>query len=1851
MTKRAKGLILRAIGFAGIVGCLGVSEARAQTELSLQESAINITADHSSNVTVDLHLDSLGPNTAVYGVVGKPGMQGPPAPAGPVGARIPAAPQVVQSQVAIDWAEPHVANELIICFDQQWMGGARSANPNLVMRRQKNTLHDRMKTRLRKELRLINADVITIPRGADIQDIARRYAQMPGVSYVQPNYLLKAVGLPDDPRFPNVPSSLPAPGDQIMWGLHTTAQNGSPIPSDTHFDSDIDAAEAWEVSTGSNNVIVAVIDTGVDYNHPDIAANMWTNPGEINGNGIDDDGNGYVDDYYGYDFENNDGDPFDDHYHGTHCAGTVGAVGDNGIDVAGVNWNVKIMALKFLDAGGFGDTVNAIDCVDYADMMGAMISSNSWGGGGYNAGLRSAIEAAGLNGHLFIAAAGNDADNADITPHYPAAYDLDNIMSIAAWDKNEQLASFSTYGATTVDLAAPGVGIWSLQDGGGIQPLNGTSMATPHVSGVAALLQGLRSDADGLQIKQWIMDGVTPHPNLTGRCVTGGRLNAVEPIRLATMPWLEIANREGMMLSSTTQTIPVTFRTDQVPVGAYTGSIVVLDMSYDTVVTPRIEIPVSMDLQFVELAPIVSDTFQYVVQGFDTTIVLDGYDPNYGQTVDFVIESLPALGTLIDPSTSQPITAVPHALASNTKEVIYSPGPGFYTEYFEFSATDGTTSSGNGEVEVEVVDRPQPPQDLTATAGSTTVALNWLPNIEPGLVGYNVFTSTDPGGPYGKVTPTPNTSTSYEHIPGGPITTYYVVTAVLNNGAESLYSAEASATPTYVNPYTPANLRGTAGDEKVYLDWEKPQYFNGTYRIIRTDMSTGQGQIIAEISDYDITEYLDPDPQTQQYGNPPENGTTYEYVVENYTYWDLWGSSSNVITVTPDDETPPAAPTGVTAVAGEGFVDVTWDANTELDIDEYWVARSTTSGSGYYLVAAVNDRRYYDTNIIPNTTYYYVIIATDFDGDESEFSAEASGTPTGETDPPAVPTNLTANVVNNYVFLDWDDNTEPDFREYTIYRSETAGGPYEDWDSDDVSEYVDAPTPGVTYYYVVTAVDNFGNESGYSNEVSALVVSPPPAAPTNLVGYAGNGQVLLDWDDNSESNLVGYYIYQSTTSGGPYFEVDNDDPSTFTVGGLANDTTYYFVVSAFNTSGDESGYSNEVEVTPSASASPAATPANLVGLPTNNAAYMRWEPVTGQNIRYRLYRSTTSGGPYTLATETSSIAYWNSGLTNGVTYYFRIASVDIFNAESPLSDEVAVLVNPDVTPPAPPANVAAVSNDTSITLSWDQNTEPDYDEYSIYRSTTSGGPYGDLDEDDTTTFTDNSVTVGVTYYYVITARDIWGNESAYSAEVSGTAGGCIDDSDCDDGAYCNGAETCVGGVCQPGGGVNCDDGVSCTSDSCNEATDSCDNTPQDGLCTDQDFCTGVETCDAVLGCQSGSDPCPGQLCDSENEVCVDCLVDADCDDAAYCNGAETCVAGSCQPGTAISCDDGVSCTDDSCNEGTDSCDNVANNGNCDDGLYCNGSETCDAVLDCVVGTDPCPGQTCNEATDQCEGATARLETGTVTVGGSHVTVGLQNTYLDPVVVCTVNYDNNSIPVVTRVSNVTGSSFDVRLQNPSNSSVASELVSYVVVEAGSWVIDGVAIDAQKYVSTMTAENNSWVSEIQSYGQPFSSPVVLGQVMTENDSDWSVFWCRGSSRNNPPNASNLRTGKTVCEDSDTSRADETIGFIVVEAGTGTIAGIEFEAGVTNDFVRGVTNNPPYSYSFDAPFSTAPEVAITTQAGMDGGDGGWAYAYGSSYTTASQIRLAIDEDQIGNNERNHTTEQVGYFVIESPVVYPGQ
>lgn len=310
----------------------------------------------------------------------------------------------------------------------------------------------------------------------------------------------------------------------------------------------IQSREAWDLATGSKDIVVAVIDTGVNYNHPDIAPNYWTNPGEsgLDGQGrdkrtnrVDDDGNGYVDDWRGWDFINKDNDPMDDDGHGTHCAGNIGAKGNNGIGIAGVNWNVSIVGLKFIGANGSGTFDDALKAIEYATKMGFPITSNSWGGTGDAEETRlmtEVIAKAQAAGQLFVAAAGNEMNNNDRSPTLPAAIALDNVMTIAASNTLDRMAYFSNYGKESVDFAAPGTAIYSTIDDDSYTSMDGTSMACPIAAGAAALVKSHFPNMSMIDVKNRLMATVDQKSAFRNKVKSGGRLNVYRALSEAVAP-------------------------------------------------------------------------------------------------------------------------------------------------------------------------------------------------------------------------------------------------------------------------------------------------------------------------------------------------------------------------------------------------------------------------------------------------------------------------------------------------------------------------------------------------------------------------------------------------------------------------------------------------------------------------------------------------------------------------------------------------------------------------------------------------------------------------------------------------------------------------------------------------------------------------------------------------------------------------------------------------------------------------------------------------------------------------------------------------------------------------------------------------------------------------------------------------------------------------------------------------------------------------------------------------------------------------------------------------------------------
>jgi len=420
--------------------------------------------------------------------------------------------------------------------------------------------------------------VVKLPPGTALEDGVVKYNKTGGILYAEPNYKVSLTGdcqnIPDDEFFAN------------LWGMHNTGQSGGSA------DSDIDAPEAWCDGVDCSDMVVAIIDTGVDYEHADLAGNMWHNSGEIAGNSIDDDGNGFVDDVYGFDFVNYDGDPMDDHHHGTHVAGTVGAVGNNGIGVTGVCWDVQLMAVKCLDVYGEGTNAEAIAAIEYAVQMGAKVMNNSWGGGSYSQSMKDAILAAEQADVLFVASAGNDYGyNNDMIPQYPSSYDCDNIIAVLSTDTRDALSDFSNYGPQSVDLGAPGSDILSCAPDNLYMYLSGTSMATPHVSGAAGLVWSANPYLGRQDVKNILLQSVDKVPAMSGLCVSQGRLNLYNALQNTRVSWIEFSTETAVVAPDDACDVGVVFNASGLTPGTYEAEIVV---STDDVYTPEVLIPVTM---------------------------------------------------------------------------------------------------------------------------------------------------------------------------------------------------------------------------------------------------------------------------------------------------------------------------------------------------------------------------------------------------------------------------------------------------------------------------------------------------------------------------------------------------------------------------------------------------------------------------------------------------------------------------------------------------------------------------------------------------------------------------------------------------------------------------------------------------------------------------------------------------------------------------------------------------------------------------------------------------------------------------------------------------------------------------------------------------------------------------------------------------------------------------------------------------------------------------------------------------------------------------------------------------------
>ena len=441
------------------------------------------------------------------------------------------APEVVPLSILANAQEgTYKEGEIIVKF----RAGTRTASSVKV--------HQAVGASLLRGLSLIGAEHLKLPGGLSVRDAINRYMQDPDVEFAEPNYIRSIRStVPNDPLF------------SMQWALKNTVATGA----------DIKMTQAWDIARGDGGTVIAVIDTGIDYTHPDLAANVWSNPGEAScSSGADNDQNGLVADCRGWNFVGKNNNPMDDNGHGTHVSGTIGAVGNNGLGIAGMIWNVKIMPLKVLDSQGIGTVADEVEAIQYAISKGARIINASFAGDAFSNTESAAISAANSAGILFVTAAGNgdinsSGSNNDVKPVYPGNYNLPNIISVAATDQADSKALFSNYGLKSVHVAAPGVSILSTVPPGlrflfcggsplpGYEYCDGTSMSAPHVSGLAGLLSGYYKNFTYSQVRATIIRYVDSLPSLQGKTVSGGRINAYSALSSLLTPTSLSANTQS----------------------------------------------------------------------------------------------------------------------------------------------------------------------------------------------------------------------------------------------------------------------------------------------------------------------------------------------------------------------------------------------------------------------------------------------------------------------------------------------------------------------------------------------------------------------------------------------------------------------------------------------------------------------------------------------------------------------------------------------------------------------------------------------------------------------------------------------------------------------------------------------------------------------------------------------------------------------------------------------------------------------------------------------------------------------------------------------------------------------------------------------------------------------------------------------------------------------------------------------------------------------------------------------------------------------------------------------------------
>ena len=903
------------------------------------------------------------------------------------------------------------------------------------------------------------------------------------IEFVEFDRVIRADSISNDPRIDE------------LWGL-----NG---------DHGIRAGDAWAISTSLNEVVVAVIDSGVDINHPDLSSVIWQNQNEIPGNGIDDDANGYIDDVNGWDFAFNDNSPEDGNGHGTHVAGTIAAIRNNNIGIAGVANNIKIMPLRFLDNSGNGYTNNAIAALNYAVTNGAPISNNSWGGGGYSSSLFNAIASADQAGHTFVAAAGNSGQDIDSNPSYPAAYSNSNIISVAAINSSGDLASFSNYGYNNVDIAAPGVSILSTishqycGQGSGADcyaSLNGTSMASPHVAGVAALILGIRPGSTPQEISDILMDSVRPTAVLNGSLAFGGELDARAAVELATST--------GSIVFPSHTPGETVYQNDFIEITA--------------VATQSDGTDVSTSVTWKDVAGTVLGTGATLTHQESTTGLLR-----------LIAEAADTNGALLRSSATYNVEERTFQFTSPTQIVLPNPGSTVSTTWIwdgpvgesaDLIAQSVSYSQVEGIYDMPDIGGQEDLTEFTFTIEETEV----IENVQLGLRLDHTYVA--------------DLNISLIHPDGTE-----VLLARRNGGSQNNYgegtqdcsgnlayftdgAAEgiSDRTPPYVGesrprePLSAFNGKSTSGDWtlKIVDDWD---YDQGTFFCGRLTIETvnsqqfsinGSHQLSTEEFDWEIPQEI-----------LPNIAGGYRIGFSGTTLGDAW--SQGVVVLQETIQYP--APTNVQADAGNSEVSISWDNPPIADLSN--IESFTVTGNPEGTCTTTTNSCLIGG--LTNGTAYTFSVVANYTGGNVSISSDSSPTVIPAS-PPSPPLTVQATATAGQATITWQQPSSNGGSSITEYKV-TSTPDNRTCTTNTLSCSIEELTNGTPYQFTVSASNAIGesDQSVPSNEVTPLATPAPPSSFT--ITSVGSGEINASWvtPDNGGSEIVGYEIQYRTVESHP----------------------------------------------------------------------------------------------------------------------------------------------------------------------------------------------------------------------------------------------------------------------------------------------------------------------------------------------------------------------------------------------------------------------------------------------------------------------------------------------------------------------------------------------------------------------------------------------------------------------------------------------------------------------------------------------------------------------------------------------